>query len=393
MVTPSREICDKRLPMPAKTEKENPNAFKLWINRDVLERLARSIREVQSDFDSKSFVALAPKLDPLELKPRVQLVRDQLRQQLPEDFPAALDILMASIKKKDLKGFTLWPYTEFVQTFGIEHRDESLVALRKLTELFTSEFAVRPFLKRHTNETLRFLEQCAVDTNVHVRRWSSEGSRPRLPWGERLDIFITNPRLTLPILDLLKFDDEIYVRKSVANHLNDISKDHPALVVKTLKQWATDAKGSKDPVGNTKKVDWITRHSLRTLIKKGDKGALALIGTTANAAIKASPLKLNRSTFKVGDRLEFEFVLRSTAKKPQSLIVDYVIHYVKSNGKTAPKVFKLKSLKLAANEAVTIKKIHHLKAVTTRRHYPGQHAVAIQVNGAIAGKKIWTLIA
>ena len=256
---------------------ENPNAFKLWINRGVLVKIAESIRQDFPSFDSSIFVGIARELDALELKPRVHRVRDQLRAQLPEDYLKALKILLKAVKRGNLDGFDLWPFTEFVQTYGLDHPELSLEALYVLTEKFTGEFAVRPFLKKHPKLTQDFLMKCATDANVHVRRWVSEGTRPRLPWGERLNAFIEQPKTTLPLLEKLKHDSELYVRKSIANHLNDIAKDHPEVVLGVLKKWKSGA-----PEIHADKIEWIIHRSLRSLIKAGHPGALTLIGASPN---------------------------------------------------------------------------------------------------------------
>ena len=380
---PAKQDLEKTL----ENGNENPNAFKLWIDRRVLTRIGKEISNVYPEFDRKRLIAIAPKLDSLELKPRVLLIRDELRALLPPDFLQALKILLASTKAGKLSGFTLWPYTEFIQTFGLAHREPALAALATLTELFTAEFAVRPFLQKETTQTLNFLKKCARSSNPHQRRWASEGSRPRLPWGIKLDIFIKEPSRTLEILELLKNDDERYVRKSVANHLNDISKDHSALVVKTLKRWNKNADES-----HREKISWITRHALRTLIKRGDVGALSAIGASANAKVKVSNLNLGTYKFETGDRIQIQFQLRSLAKKNQRVVVDYVIHFMKSNGKTTPKVFKLKAFDLAAGGRLEITKAHHLKKITTRRYYTGAHALEIQVNGTVHARAEWLLI-
>jgi len=373
--------------MPQKNSRqENPNAFKHWIDKDLLVKIADALAEVFPEFDKKQFVALAPQLKALELKPRVQAVRDQLRHQLPDDYNRAVKILLDSLKSSRLKGFDLWPYTEFVQTYGLESAKLSLDALHKLTQKFTSEFAVRPFLRKYPEETLAFLEKCAEDSSVHVRRWASEGSRPRLPWGERLHLFIENPSRTLKVLEKLKHDSELYVRKSVANHLNDISKDHPKVVINLLKNWQSAA-GEV----HREKIDWIVRHSLRTLIKAGMPDALKLIGVGPKVKIAVSKLKLNKKIYVMDDGIDFTFTVTSKANKPQKLVVDYVIHFKKANGETSPKVFKLKTFTLKPKETVALKKVHPLKKITTRRYYSGAHAIEIQINGVKYAKSPWTL--
>lgn len=370
----------------SKTDTDNPNAFKLWINRDLLIRMANSIQAQFPGFDRKRFIEIAHELDALELKPRVRRVRDQLEAQLPSEFPKALRILLKAAGAGKLDGFDLWPFTDFIQTYGLNHPEISLQALKELTPKFTGEFAVRPFLKNHLAVTLQFLKKCAEDSDVHVRRWVSEGTRPRLPWGERLDEFIENPRTTLIFLDRLRHDSELYVRKSVANHLNDIAKDHPNVVVEVLKRWKKLAAGD-----HHEKIDWITRHALRSLIKAGNKDALALVGVSTGAKVRVLKFSLGGKKFREGDSIRFGFDLVSLGKKPQKLIVDYVVHYMKSNGKMAPKVFKLKTLTLNPSEKVRIEKSHSLKRVTTRKLYPGKQKLEIQINGSVYGSASWVL--
>ncbi len=215
----------------------NPNALKHLIGPSLLKQLASKIGAVDPSFDQKRFLAIERELLTLELKPRVRLVREALRSELPSDFSHALKILLASVTDGTVTGFGLWPVSDFIQTYGLNHAQLSLDALKQLTPLFSSEFAIRPFLRLFPEKTLQFLKQCALSPNVDLRRWASEGTRPRLPWGERLQAFIQDPAPTLAILELLKFDPELYVRKSVANHLNDIAKDHPKRVIEVLMRW------------------------------------------------------------------------------------------------------------------------------------------------------------
>lgn len=367
---------------------ENENAFKHIYGKDLLESMSSALVEVYPDFSKKQFLLLFKKLSKLEMKPRVRLIRDELKLLLPDSYPKALKILLASQKKGNLSGFSLWPYTEFIQEFGLEYQKESLNALKEITKHFTSEWGVRPFLRLYPKETLIFLEECSKDKNVHVRRWASEGARPRLPWGERLHLFIQKPKSTLKILENLKFDDELYVRKSVANHLNDITKDHPELVIQTLKAWKKKAKSDDDKT----KLDWVIKHSLRTLIKNGHKGALELIGVSHDIEVKFSGFKLASEKINMGDKIDFSFDLVSQSKKKQKIVIDYIIHFVKANKSTAPKVFKLKNIELSSGESITISKSHAIRPITTRVYYAGEHFVEIQVNGKTYGKLAWNLL-
>lgn len=355
---------------------ENEKALKHIYDLKLLEQMGAALVSAYPDFNLNDFLNLKTKLLQLEMKPRVLLIRDEIYRQLPSDYSTALNILMKSVEHGKLSGFMLWPYTEFVQTYGIEKTKDSLLALKELTKLFTSEWGVRPFIIKDTDQTLKFMLACANDKNVHVRRWASEGTRPRIPWGERLHIFIKNPKPVLQILEQLRFDDELYVRKSVANNLNDIAKDHPDLVVKTLKRWKKEA-----PKEQQKNIEWITKHALRTLIKEGHAGALSAIGVSSKVEVQVLDLSISKKLVKLGEEFTFSFEIKSKAKKSQNLVIDYIIDFVKSNGETAPKVFKLKNLKLAAGEKVTVSKKHPMKKVTTRTYYSGTHRLSIQVNG------------
>lgn len=365
---------------------ENPNAFKNWIGPRLLETMARELARAHPGFPERKLTGIAKQLGPLELKDRIRLVAATLRELLPPDYPAALAVLLRAAESPDLKGFGLWPFTELVQSCGLEHFDASMKALYILTQKFTSEFAVRPFLIRYPEETLALLGQWTRDPSPHVRRWVSEGTRPRLPWGERLQALIVDPAPTLRLLDELKYDPELYVRKSVANHLNDIAKDHPAVVVRTLGQWIRGA-----PEAERDKIAWIARAALRTLIKKGDPTALELLGVARDAPVRARNLRLNQQSFRMNDVIELSFVIQSDSPSDQKLVVDYVIHHAGANGARRPKVFKLKTFVLRAGERVELTKRHALRPITTRTYHPGEHLLEIQINGRIRLRKAWEL--
>ena len=378
--------------MPAKQknneneELENPKAFKHWISEPLVTRIANSIAAQYPDFSRANFLRCAFFLRPLELKDRVRHVREALHDHLPKSYPKALKVILSSARSGDLQGFDLWPYSDFIQTYGMEHLDRSLSALRDLTPLFTSEFAVRPFILKHPQPTMSFLLGCARSEDLHVRRWASEGTRPRLPWGEKLRPFITDPAPSFSILEKLKFDEELYVRKSVSNHLNDIAKDHPEAVLKILGRWSKLA-GKK----HAKKIEWIIRRSLRSLIKNGNPQALKLIGADPKAKIRVHGLKLRKQTFTMNEKIEFAFRIESDSKKSQKVVIDYVVHYVKFNHETTPKVFKLKTFTLEPGQVVGLVKKHPLKPITTRRYYGGKHRLEIQVNGRVYASAQWNL--
>ncbi|MNK15849.1 hypothetical protein D3C87_340000 [compost metagenome] len=374
------------MPQKPQNKNDNPNAFKLWINEALLKKIASAITTAYPAFDSKSFLKTSKNLGPLEMKGRVLLVRDALQAHLPADYKTALKILVKSLDKDNLSGFDLWPYTEFIQTYGLENFEESLQALYLLTQKFTAEFAVRPFLAKDPARTYALLQKWAKDKNTHVRRLTSEGSRPRLPWGLRLHNAIKSPQEGLALLEILKFDEELYVRKSVANHLNDIAKDHPSTVVSTLTKWQKTC-----PPEHQAKIDWIQKHALRSLIKQGYKPALKMMGSGHKPLVRIKKFAIDKKTYSMNEPILIHLHLESTSKKQQKIIIDYIVHYMKANKETSPKVFKLKTVELQGGEAHLVTKKHSLKHVTTRKHYPGQHRLEIQINGEVVAEAKWVL--
>ena len=367
---------------------EKSTAFKNWINEKVVKDYATSLKRVNSKFNHESFLQVGKSLHDLELRQRVRAIAEQLKSHLPTDFKVALSDLMMAIKNHDLTGFALWPATEFIQIYGIDNKEDSLSALKELTVRFTSEFAVRPFIIKYPEWTMVELEKLARHKNVHVRRWASEGSRPRLPWGERLHNLVKDPRPGLKILEALKFDPELYVRKSVANHLNDIAKDHPELVIETLKRWQKAM-----PQEFTKEFNFIVNRSLRTMIKNGHSEALKLVGIKAgNEHIKVDRFNLMQKSVRVGQALEFSFRIKNASSKPQTYLIDYVVWHQKANGTLTPKVFKLKSGKIAAKQSIDVNKKHSFKVVTTRRYHKGPHQLGLLINGKPAAKLGFRLV-
>ena len=366
---------------------ENENAFKNLINEAVVKKISLEISKVYPDFNQKRFQKLVTELPSLELKARVLLITSHLKKELPSDYKEALCILVKAIESDKLKGFELWPFSEYISQFGLDHFDESMKAMYLLTSRFTSEFAIRPFLIKNHVRVLKYFTKWSTDKDPHVRRWVSEGSRPLLPWGQRIPLFVMDPTHTILLLDKLRFDEELYVRKSVANHLNDISKNHPQVVIEVLRMWQKDV-----PSEHADKIRWITRHALRTLIKKGHEGALKLMGVEGKASIKIQNFKLNKKRFKLNDQMDFSFEVISTSKKDQKLIIDYSIDFIKANGKSGKKIFKLKTEVLEAGQSVTINKKHSLKPITTMKFYSGTHHLKLQINGEVFNEISFLLI-
>ena len=246
-----------------------------------------------------------------------------------------------------------------------------------MTKRFSAEGAIRPFLLNYPERTLSILSDWAGDENCHVRRLVSEGTRPRLPWTMQLKPFIEDPRPVLRLLEKLKSDSVLMVRRSVANNLNDIAKDNPDTVVKTLARWMKiENEGTK----------WLIRHAARTLVKQGNKDALAVLGYSSTVEVKVANLQAHEPVVKMGHDLNFSFEVRSISRQEQDLVIDYVIHHAKANGRLAPKVFKLAQRKMRPGEAVLLTKRHSFRPISTRKYYPGKHVLEIQVNSERYGK-------
>ena len=257
---------------------------------------------------------------------------------------------------------------------GLDEPETALEGLACLTRYASAEFAIRPFLERHPQRTLARLTEWAASEDVHLRRLVSEGTRPRLPWARRLAAPNWDPLAALPLLDRLHDDPEMYVRRSVANHLNDLAKDDPALAVTVARRWLA--------MGGTH-VEWVVRYGLRGLVKAGDPDALAVIGADPSVDVEVHDLRLSQAQVHVGDVLPFSFTLRNLADHPVYLVIDYVVHYRRANGSASPKVFKLSTRTIPPYATILLHRTHPFRPVTTRRYYHGDHRLEIQVNGRV----------
>ena len=369
---------------------DNP-LMKDGLNEAAVERIISGLLKAGADFSPASFRKDAlSSLHRLELKDRVRHLILVMGRHLPASFPEAAKIL-GNIRdhwdegdpSDNLSSFAAWPITDYVAEYGLNHPDISLPLLRYLTPMYTAEFAIRPFIEAHSKQTYDELLIWCMDSNEHVRRLASEGSRPRLPWGRQLPRFIKDPTDVIALLKNLRDDPSDYVRRSVANNLNDISKDHPDLVIETCQRWLEDAVPERR---------WIIKHATRTLVKAGRPEVFPLLGFTAKPKLDISPPNLSPSVICLGNSLQISAQVCSTSNKKQHVVIDYAIHFVKANGKTAPKVFKWKNLQIKPQETITLNKAHPLKAINTRRYYPGKHRIELLVNGKSTSDSEFELI-
>jgi 3-methyladenine DNA glycosylase AlkC len=363
-------------------------AFKDELGPQAVAEISTAFAAADAGFPQADFRRLAEDgLDALELKARVIHIMAALRQVLPSDFADALPKLIAAMphgttKAKvsgapdhlptpaGLRGFAAWPVIDFIGEYGVEEPELSLQSLPKMTSYFSAEFAIRPFLIHHEKLALRHMKKWAADDNQHVRRLASEGSRPILPWGIRLPGLLKDPDKVLPILQQLPNDPANYVRRSLANHLNDISKNHPEWMIARLKDW-----------GGTE-LPWI-RHALRTLIKNAHADVWPLLGYDPDVKVEVADFALTPTKIQMGEQIAMSIDLKLQQAARAPVVIDYVLHLVRANGSRSPKVFKWKNTDLVAGKPLHLAKRHSFKPVTTRRYYPGMHRLDVQVNGRV----------
>ncbi|MCW9033311.1 MAG: hypothetical protein OQJ97_03755 [Rhodospirillales bacterium] len=361
--------------------------FKENFNEAAICSMAKNLVRVAQNFDGDGFITFATKgLDKLELKQRSERITDALEKYLPNDFSTATNILLASLEpqldptidheksdnsEQGIKGWPIMPMAEYIARRGQQNVKLSLDVLKKMTPLFSSEFAIRPFLQNHQELTLKTITPWTKDQDEHVRRLVSEGTRPRLPWGIRLTTFVKDPKPVVQLLETLKDDPSEYVRRSVANNLNDISKDHPELAVTVAQSWMKDASHERKR---------LIRHGLRSLIKAGNSGALKVLGY-GPVKVNLQDFTLKTPSVTLGGALEFSLSISSYTQEKQPIIIDYKVYHMRANGKLSPKVFKWKTITIQKDKPLCFSRRHSIKPITTRRYYPGNHRVEIMING------------
>lgn len=358
-----------------------PEPFKNLLNPAVVRDIGARIEARLPAFPRRRFQRIAlDGLDTLEMKARAMQIASALEATLPAAFPDSADAIEGAIRD-GLAGWALWPVGEFVARRGLDTPERALAVLHALTQRFTAEWAIRPFIVRHPALVFETLQRWTTDPSEHVRRLVSEGSRPRLPWGLQLRTLIADPSPTLPLLEALLDDPSDYVRRSVANHLNDIAKDHPHQVADWLERHLPGASAERRA---------LLRHASRSLIKSGDTRVLSAWGLgrplRGTATLAVSPPRIA-----LGESVTLAVELCAQARRTQALVIDYAIHHVKANGSSSPKVFKGWTLTLAAGETRRLVKSHAVRPITTRRYFSGTHQIELLVNGRVEAQAAFDL--
>lgn len=315
----------------------------------------------------------------LSLMQRIRAAAHALYSVMPQKEGA--DAVVAALYGNDqLSGWLSLVCCEYIAIHQNLSLEQGLAYLQKMTEFFSAEFAIRHFIIKQPIETLAILSTWLEHENHHVRRLVSEGTRSRLPWGMRLSIFIEQPQLVMPLLVALRDDEEEYVRRSVANHLNDIAKDHPKLIIETAQQWLAEESLALLNTVQRKQRRKLIRHACRTLFKQGEPEVMALFGYQPAEDVHCH-LSSDQLTVSFSGDFKFEMQLEKKSSEANQLMVDYVMHFQKANGNQTPKVFKWLDRNFTDKASESISRKHSFRKISTRKYYPGTHRLEVIVNG------------
>ena len=353
--------------------------LKDFFDERLVRRIASTITPVFPEFPTETFITEATAgLSKLELLDRGKHIADVFAKTLPKDYERAVDVLLRSLDVpvardgSSMASFFYLPHVTFVSKWGLDHFDASMRAQHALTQRFSAEFSIRYFILRDAPRTLAVLRTWMNDPSEHVRRLVSEGTRPRLPWAVRLPGFIADPSPVLELLERLRDDPALYVRRSVANSLNDIAKDHPDLVVEVCKKWSQGASAERK---------WIISHALRWLVKRGHLGAIQLLGGGTRPKVRIEAIKIEPERAILGSVVSCVFDLVSESAKSQELVVDYVVYLPGATGKPRSKVWKLRRIELGPKQRIRLEAKVSLVDRTIRKHYPGAYRIDLRVGG------------
>ncbi|HTB52556.1 MAG TPA: DNA alkylation repair protein [Ferruginibacter sp.] len=340
------------------------------------DNFSNSLLATVPSFNKKEFIKkiFTKDFEHKELKARMKHTTEVLHDFLPKDYRKTVMIIQKTItelRKNNTEGrleFIFFP--DYIETYGIDDFDTSMKAIEFITQFVSCEFAVRPFIIKYGNKMIDQMKAWSLHKSEHVRRLASEGSRPRLPWAMALPALKKDPQSILPILNNLKNDPSEYVRRSVANNLNDIAKDNPAIVLQIAAKWK----------GKSKETDAIIKHGSRTLLKQGHTEILKHFGLDSKH-ISLSNFTITNPTIKIGDSLAFSFSIRNDSVKKQTVRIEYAVYYKRQKSLAGKKVFKISEKTYQPKEKITIQRKQKFTIITTRKFYIGDHQLSIIING------------
>jgi 3-methyladenine DNA glycosylase AlkC len=347
-------------------------------SKDFYNTFSQILEEVLPAFNKKEFLKsiFDKNWKDKALKERMKHTTFVLHSIFPGDFKKATKTIEQIIQRlrhhkitESSLEFMFLP--DYIETYGIDHFDAAVKAIETVTQFTSCEFAVRPFILKYGDKMIGQMHQWSTHQSQHVRRLASEGSRPRLPWAMALPALKNNPKPILPILENLKNDPSEYVRRSVANNLNDIAKDNPDIVINIAKEWK----------GHSKETDAIIKHGCRTLLKQGHSDILHYFDLSDHPDLKVTNFKVLTPSIKIGESLAFSFLLHNASKQIQTTRIEYGIHYLRNNGQLSKKVFKISERQLQPDEKLEINRKQSFRIITTRQFYTGQQKISIIING------------
>jgi len=372
--------------------------LKDMFNKQFFDRFTKDLKLVINDFNTRKFVSqiMDDKWEEKEFKQRCWFITTVLKDFLPADYKNAiakiLELLDAIKDRYDFSevndeafGLSLeygWILDNFVEQFGVDDYETSIKAIERITQFTSCEFAVRPFIIKYPQKMMKQMLIWSKHKHWGVRRLSSEGCRPRLPWAMALPNLKEDPTPIIPILENLKNDVSRFVRLSVANNLNDIAKDNPETVINLAKKWQ----------GKSENVDWVIKHGCRTLLKQGNAGAMEIFGFDAVKNITIKDFKISTPKVKMGESLEFGFKLINNSAKNVKIRLEYGLYYQKANKTLSKKVCRISEKEYNKNSITPITRKHPFKIVTTRVLHPGLHQVSVIINGKEFEKHDFQLI-
>jgi len=364
--------------------------LKDYFDQAALQSLAGRLAKAWPLFNRARFMDLASDgLDEQELMSRVRQISRALHSCLPGDYRRALGVLLADmgpdISDKGgmfSEGYIWMPVADYVSAYGLDDWEASMAALYEITKRHTAEYAIRPFLECYPERTLALMATWVSDPSPHVRRLVSEGTRPRLPWAARLRMFCEDPRPTIPLLEALKDDRSKYVRRSVANHINDIVKDHPDLAIDLLERWSEQA---------SERTTWVIRHAARNLVKQGDDRALLLVGYDPNVELVVDSLAVEPPCMRVGQSMGIRLLLSNATDQSLRFVCFYRLFRDGTDRERVRGVFSLGSGAVPALGQRHMTKTHRFRNGTTRRYEPGRYSLELSVNGKHKAREEFTL--
>lgn len=371
--------------------------FKNIWNKSFFDGFTKALKHILDDFDDHLFLSqvIDDEWENKEFSQRGRHISTSMKNFLPADYKEAIAKILELINH--VKETPYWKSVRetsfglsleygflagFVEQYGLDEYETSVNAIEEITRFTSCEFAVRPFIIKYPDKMMKQMLVWSQHDHWAVRRLASEGCRPRLPWAMALPDLKKNPAPILPVLENLKNDAFEIVRKSVANNLNDIAKDHPQTVIDLARKWQ----------GESKNTDRLIKHGCRTLLKQGHTEALALFGWHTVQHVCIQDFQILTPEVPIGTSLEFSFKLMNNHNEKVKIRLEYGLYYQKANGTLSRKVCKISEKEYAANSVTSITRKHSFRVITTRIFHPGLHQVSIIINGNELDKQGFELI-